>query len=235
MKKFMLSFEYLMPFVMIFISLVFLASIGYYLTEHGKPEQKLTGLYTIIFTSVVIIVVVSISYKYVKRHNALKTLKNINKLFDKENPEILSQKLNELIENKHLSDMRKTLFFMLARTYQKQDLNDEAHKAFEAADGFWLAHNNLAVLLMSQNKYYEAVEHLRKAVKLNPFEEFLYNQLAWTLQMKMNEPILACKVLESARKFIKNHVSIDKNIRRIENSEEVEIDKPKSKIRNIFM
>ena len=66
------------------------------------------------------------------------------------------------------------------------------------------------------------MNELRKAISLNPTEPILYHQLAWTLQY-MDEPVLARKVLETARSHVLHHRLINENIRRVLDGEEVEI------------
>ncbi len=222
MRRFLLSFEYFMPLAIIGSSLFFLASLGFLLIEYGTEEHRLKGILAVLFSIAGLIILTFIVHKFVKRRRALKTLKNIHKLLEKQENAQAIEKLKTLISQGKLKDIASLLYFMLARAYRLSGKREEAKKAYRAAAGFWGAHNNLAVLLIEEGKYEEAIEQLRKAIALNPYEEMLYSQLAWTLQ-KIDEPVLARKVLENAMPFFKNTKALEENIKKIENNEEVAI------------
>ncbi len=220
MRKILLTFEYFMPLSIIGTSLFFLASLGFFLVEYGGEHHKLKGLLIIIFSSAGVLSIAVIGYRFRQRRKAFQALREIHFSLQSDDIRETKKRLKKLILNGRLSDMQQMLYFMLARSHQLLDEFDDAKRAYEASQGFWGAQNNLAVLLIAEEKYEDAIEHLKKAISLNLHEAFLYNQLAWTLQ-KIDEPVLARKVLETAREYVLKRKTIDENIKRLGNDEEV--------------
>ena len=173
MRKFLVSMEFFMPIAVICSTLFFLATLGYLLFEHGAEHHRFKGLLIIIFSSIMFVVLIFVARRFYKRKKALTDVRKIHRLFETEKPAIITEKLQNIIADAKLPDLHNVLHFLLARSYQKQQKKSEAKKAYQVADAFWLAHNNLAVMFIAEENYDSAVKHLRKSIALNQFEEFL--------------------------------------------------------------
>jgi len=222
MRNWVLTYNALLPVIIMSGTFLVLGGMGAFLLEFGSDDQRLKGTLALGFSALGLVFTVFVFFYFSRKRRALVQLRELSKMFEKTDAQSMISRLKMLIESDRIGEMHDVLYFLLARAYQYAEDSESAKKAYKIANNFWLAHNNLAVILLEEGEYDDAVDELRAAIALNPREGILYHQLAWTLQ-KMDEPVLARKVLEAARIHVPGTKLVTQNIQRILDGKEVEI------------
>ncbi len=222
MRHWVLTYNAMLPIYIICGTFLILSAMGAFLLEFGNEDERFNGMLAVGFSILGLGSTLIMLYRFSRKRKAFMQLREISRMFEREKPRKMTEKLQELIASNRIGEMHDVLYFLLARAYQISDDVESAKKMYKIAGNFWLARNNLAVILLEEQDFEGAVNELRKAISLNPTEAILYHQLAWTLQ-RMDEPVLARKVLETAQAHVLHLKLIKANIERVLDDEEVEI------------
>ena len=222
MRHWVLTYNAMLPIIIICGTFLVFAAMGAFLLEFGNDDERFNGMLAVCFSILGLGTTLILYNRFSRKRKAFVRLREISRMFEIEEAGNMINRLQELISADRIGEMHDILYFLLARAYQVDENIDLAKKMYKIAGNFWLARNNLAVILLGEMDFEGAVDELRKAISLNPAEAILYHQLAWTLQ-HMDEPVLARKVLETARSHVLHHKLINENIRLVLDDEMVEI------------